>query len=180
LAGESFMNLEEKTIRTTLIHRGNFLVYENLEVLLPDGNVSSRDVLRHPGGVAILAYTEENKVLLAEQYRKALDEVTLEIPAGKIDNGENPLETAIRELEEETGYKSDNMTFLGKIATAPGFCDEYLYIYSAKDLKKGIKQGDEDEFINVREYFIDELKEMIKQGIIKDSKTLAALLYTMI
>ena len=174
------MDLIEKTLKTTLIHKGSFLVYENVEVLLPDGNIATRDILRHPGGVAIIAFTDNNKILLVEQYRKPLDEITLEIPAGKIDKGEDPLHTAKRELEEETGYKSDNIEFLGKIATAPGFCDEYLYIYSAKELRNGIKQGDEDEFINVKEYSLDELKSMIKQGIIKDGKTLAALLYTMI
>jgi len=104
----------------------------------------------------------------------------LEIPAGKIDKGESPEKSVVRELEEETGFKSDNIKFLGKIVTAPGFCDEYIHIYLAKDLKIGIKEGDEDEFINVKKFSMEEIKKMILNGEIYDSKTLSALLYVLI
>lgn len=174
------MNLIEKTIKTTTIYQGSFLKYENVQVELPDGNISNRDVIRHPGAVAIIAITEDDKILFVEQYRKALDKITLEIPAGKIEKGEAPEKTAVRELEEETGYKTEELEYLGKIVTAPGFCDEYIHIYLAKNLKTGVKEGDEDEFINVREFSIEEVKKMIANGKIYDSKTLSAILYILI
>lgn len=174
------MNLVEKTLKKSTVYEGDFLIYEKIQVELPDGNTANRDVIRHPGAVAVIAITEDNKVLFVEQYRKALDKITLEIPAGKIDKGESPEKSVVRELEEETGFKSDNIKFLGKIVTAPGFCDEYIHIYLAKDLKTGIKEGDEDEFINVKEFSMEEIKKMILNGEIYDSKTLSALLYVLI
>lgn len=174
------MNLVEKTLKRSTVYEGDFLKYEKIQVELPDGNTANRDVIRHPGAVAVIAITEDKKVLFVEQYRKALDKITLEIPAGKIDKGESPEKSVARELEEETGYKSDNIKFLGKIVTAPGFCDEYIHIYLAEDLKTGIKEGDEDEFINVKELSMDEIKKMILNGEIYDSKTLSALLYVLI
>lgn len=174
------MNLVEKTLKKSTVYEGDFLIYEKIQVELPDGNTANRDVIRHPGAVAVIAITEDNKVLFVEQYRKALDKITLEIPAGKIDKGESPEKSVVRELEEETGFKSDNIKFLGKIVTAPGFCDEYIHIYLAKDLKTGIKEGDEDEFINVKKFSMKEIKKMILNGEIYDSKTLSALLYVLI
>ena len=174
------MNLVEKTLKKSTVYEGDFLIYEKIQVELPDGNTANRDVIRHPGAVAVIAITEDNKMLFVEQYRKALDKITLEIPAGKIDKGESPEKSVVRELEEETGFKSDNIKFLGKIVTAPGFCDEYIHIYLAKDLKTGIKEGDEDEFINVKEFSMEEIKKMILSGEIYDSKTLSALLYVLI
>lgn len=168
------MNLFEKTIDDKLIHKGAFLEYRSLTVELPDGNISKRDVLKHPGGVTIVAIKDDGKVLMVEQFRKPLDLVTLELPAGKIEKGEDLKLCAMRELEEETGFKSGEFNYVGKIVTSPGFCDEYIYIYKAEKLYKGNKGGDEDEFINVHEYSIDEIKKMIKNGELVDAKSIAA------
>ena len=147
------MNLVEKIINEELKYEGNFLKFTSLDVELPDGNKGNRDIIRHPGASAILAFLDDETVLLVEQFRAALDRVLIEIPAGKLEKGEDPKVCAIRELEEETGFKSDN------------------------NLYKGVKGGDEDEFINVKAYKLSEIKEMIKQGEIIDAKTISAFMY---
>ncbi len=169
------MDLNEKTILAEEIYKGHFITVEKVYVELPNKNKSSRDIVRHPGGVAVIAETSDNKILFVEQFRKPIDSVLLEIPAGKIEKGEDPKECAIRELEEETGYKAHSFTFLGKIAMTPGFCDEMMYFYYAKDLYDGVKGGDEDEFINLKSYTLDEIDEMIKTGVIIDSKTISGM-----
>lgn len=171
------MNLNEKTLEEKLIHQGSFLTIVNQKVKLPDGNIAYRDIVRHPGGVAILAFVDEDTIILVEQFRKPLDKEMIEIPAGKIDKNEEPINCAKRELEEETGYIPGDIKYLGKFATAPGFCDEYIYLFKAIDLKKGTIGGDEDEFINVMTASITEIKEMIKIGKIQDAKTIAAMSY---
>ena len=114
---------------------------------------------------------------MVEQFRKAIDEIILEIPAGKIEKGEDIKLCGIRELEEETGYRAKNFEYLGKIVTAPGFTDEYIYLYKATELYKGEVNRDEDEFINVKSYTIDDIKKMVKNGEVIDGKTIAALSY---
>ncbi|MHC1682592.1 MAG: NUDIX hydrolase [Clostridiaceae bacterium] len=168
------MDLFEKTLEDTLIHKGKVIEYRILTVELPDGNATTRDVIRHPGGVAILAFKDEETILLVEQFRKPLDIVTLELPAGKIEKGEDTKICAIRELEEETGYKAENFDYVGKVAVSPGFCDEYIYIYKATGLYQGTAGGDDDEFINVKEVKIKDLKTMIQNGELEDGKTLSA------
>lgn len=171
------MNLEEKTMQEELKYEGSFIKVVKQVVKLPDGNTSIRDIVRHPGGVAVIALLEDDTILLVEQYRKSIDKVTLELPAGKRENGEDPKICGMRELEEETGLKAEKFEFLGKIATSPGFCDEYIYLYKAEKLYKGQINRDEDEFINVKRIKIKEFKEMIKRGDITDAKTIAALSY---
>lgn len=171
------MNLEEKTMQEELKYEGSFIKVVKQVVKLPDGNTSIRDIVRHPGGVAVIALLEDDTILLVEQYRKPIDKVTLELPAGKRENGEDPKICGMRELEEETGLKAEKFEFLGKIATSPGFCDEYIYLYKAEKLYKGQINRDEDEFINVKRIKIKEFKEMIKRGDITDAKTIAALSY---
>ncbi|SHJ58757.1 ADP-ribose pyrophosphatase [Clostridium cavendishii DSM 21758] len=171
------MKLEEELLEEKLIHKGSFLTVVNQKVKLPNGKIGFRDIIKHPGAVAIVAFSEENKIILIEQFRKALDEIILEIPAGKLDNTEEPIKAAIRELKEETGYIADKVEYLGKFVTAPGFCDEIIYIFKATNLTKGKTSLDEDEFINVKAYSINEIKAMIKKGYIKDAKTIAAFGY---
>ena len=171
------MNLEEKTIEEDLKYEGSFIKVVKQVVKLPDGNTSTRDIVRHPGGVAVAALFDDDTILLVEQYRKPIDKVTLELPAGKRENGEDPKTCGIRELEEETGLKAEKFEFLGKIATSPGFCDEYIYLYKAEGLYKGQINRDDDEFINVKKIKIKEFKEMIRRGEITDAKTIAALSY---
>lgn len=171
------MNLEEKTIEEDLKYEGSFIKVVKQVVKLPDGNTSTRDIVRHPGGVAVAALFDDDTILLVEQYRKPIDKVTLELPAGKRENGDDPKICGIRELEEETGLKAEKFEFLGKIAISPGFCDEYIYLYKAEGLYKGQINRDDDEFINVKKIKITEFKEMIRRGEITDAKTIAVLSY---
>lgn len=171
------MDLNEKIINEELKYEGNFLKFVSIDVELPDGNKGNRDVIRHPGASAVLAFLDEETVLLVEQFRVALDRVLLEIPAGKLEKGEDPKVCAYRELEEETGYKSENIEYLGTIATGAGFTDEQIHIYKATNLYKGVKGGDDDEFIEAKPYKLKEIKEMIKDGRIIDTKTISAFMY---
>ncbi len=169
------MNLFEKTLSSETVYIGSIFNVEKLNVLLPDGNNSSRDVIRHNGGIGIIAQKDDGKFILVEQFRKPIDSVLLEIPAGKLEKGENPKECALRELEEETGYKANKIEFLGKIVMAPGFADEYIHLYYATNLCKGVSGGDDDEFINVYEFDLDEINELINNGKIFDSKTISGI-----
>ncbi|GIM27933.1 ADP-ribose pyrophosphatase [Clostridium polyendosporum] len=170
-------DLYEKTIKEELVYQGDYLTIVNSIVELPNGKQAKRDMIRHPGAVAILAFIDDDKILMVEQFRKPVEKILLEIPAGKINIGEDPLQCAKRELEEETGYKSDSFVYLGKFAPAPGFCDEYIHLFKATKLASGKACFDDDEFINVKIYSIKEIKNMIKEGKIEDAKTMASLIY---
>ncbi|WP_409069867.1 NUDIX hydrolase [Clostridium sp. FAM 1755] len=171
------MNFYEKTLDEQEIYKGKIINVVKQKVKLPNGKESFREIVKHPGAVAILAYKDNNTVLLLNQFRKAIDKHILEIPAGKIENGEDIKDSAIRELEEETGYKAGNMEYLGKIVTSPGFTNEYIYIYRGTNLYKG-REGiqDEDEFIDLLEVNIEKLKEYIKSGEVIDGKTISAVM----
>ena len=171
------MKFYETTLKETSIYNGNYLNLINIEVELPNGNLSNRDIIKHPGACAIIPFINENEVILVEQFRKPLERTLLEIPAGKLNKNEPPITCAHRELEEETGYKAKNMIYLGKIATAPGFCDEIIHLFKATNLYNGTKSCDEDEFTNVKFFTLDEVKHMIKQGEIIDTKTISILAY---
>jgi ADP-ribose pyrophosphatase len=169
------MDLTEKTLDNKNIYKGKIIEVNLKTVQLPNGKKSEREIVNHPGGVAILAYKDKDTILLVEQFRKPVEQKLLELPAGKIEKGEEIEICGIRELEEETGYKANKFKYLGKIVTSPGFCDEYIYIYKAEDLYKGnMELQDEDEFINVKELKVDKVKEMIKKGEIVDAKTISA------
>ena len=125
----------------------------------------------------MIPVTEEGKILMVRQYRNALDRFTLEIPAGKLDSPDEPtLDCAARELEEETGYRAESMEFLISVNTTIAFCDEHIDIYLARDLKPSHQHLDEDEVIQVEEWELKDLKEMIFSGKITDAKTMAAIL----
>lgn len=171
------MDLQEKIIKEQLIYKGNFLDMVNMDVILPDGKSASRDIVKHPGATAIIAFLDEENIILVEQFRLALNRIMLEIPAGKIDKNEETKECAKRELQEETGYIANNLEYLGCIATAPGFCDEIIYLYKATDLTLGNKNEDEDEFTNVKVMNINKVKEMIRKGEIVDGKTISIFTY---
>ncbi|WP_251859505.1 NUDIX hydrolase [Clostridium sp. Marseille-Q2269] len=171
------MNFYEKTLEEHEIYKGKIINVVKQKVKLPNGKESFREIVRHPGAVAIVAYKDEKKLLLIKQFRKAIDKEIFEIPAGKIEKGEEAKNSALRELEEETGYKAENIEYLGKIVTSPGFSDEYIYIYKAFNLYKGNEgMQDEDEFIDLTEIHIDKLKEYIKNGNIIDGKTISAIM----
>ncbi|WP_446899373.1 NUDIX hydrolase [Clostridium sp. LBM24168] len=172
------MNFVEKTIDKKLIYKGKIIEVNMYNVMLPNGKYGSREIVNHPGGVAILTYKDENTLIFVEQFRKPFEKTILEIPAGKIESGEEPEICGKRELEEETGYKARSFKYLGKIITSPGFCDEIIYIYEARNLYKGRNDiGDKDEFINLKEIKVDRVKEMIKSGEIVDAKTISAFMF---
>lgn len=171
------MDLNEKIINSEILFEGSFLKMDRLTVILPDGKEATRDVVRHPGAVAVVAMVDDENIIVVEQFRAALNKTLIEIPAGKLEKGEDPLECAKRELEEETGFIPGEIEYLGKIATGPGFTDEIIYIYKASDLVKGTKGGDEDEFIDIKTISLENLKKMIRDGEIIDAKTISSIAY---
>lgn len=145
------------------------------EITLPDGKTALRDVVKNRGAAAILAVEENGKILFVRQYRHPAGENMLEIPAGLIEPGEEPLTCAKRELEEETSFKAGKITFILKLFSSPGFSNEQLYIYLAEDLQKGRLNLDSDEFIDIEYYSFDDAVAMIFNGEITDAKTIAAI-----
>ncbi|MBO1578983.1 NUDIX hydrolase [Bacillus sp. XF8] len=172
-------NLAERTVATEPIFDGKVIKVRVDEVVLPNGEVSKREIVNHPGAVAIIAVTDEEKIVLVEQYRKALEKEIVEIPAGKLEPGEKPEITAIRELEEETGYVCNKMEFITSFYTSPGFADEILYVYKATGLKKKENKAalDEDEFVELMEVSLEEAVELMKNQRIHDAKTMFAVQY---
>ena len=171
------MDLKEDILEEKLIYKGSFIDVLNIKVELPNGKSTARDIIKHPGATAVIAFIDEENIILVEQFRLALNKNLLEIPAGKLDKGEEPIKCAKRELQEETGYIANNLEYLGTIATAPGFCDEIIYLYKASNLTIGNKNEDDDEFTNVKIININKVKEMIKNGEIIDGKTISILSY---
>ncbi|GGM22331.1 ADP-ribose diphosphatase [Paraliobacillus quinghaiensis] len=170
---------EEKTIATTQIFNGKIINLQLDEVTLPNGETSKREIIRHPGGVGIIAVTDENKILFVEQYRKPLDKSLVEIPAGKLEPDEKPEVTAKRELEEETGYTTDKLELVTSFYTSPGFADELLYIYYTDKLVP-IKEKmalDEDEFVELVELTLEEAEALMIENKIHDAKTVYAITY---
>ncbi len=171
-------NLTEETQSTTEIFKGNVIALEIDTVRLPNGETATREIIRHPGAVAILAITTDKKMVFVEQYRKPIGAILFEIPAGKIDDGEtNPLVTAKRELEEETDYRAEKWQRLTSLYTAPGFADEVIHIYEATKLTiaSNALKLDDDEFLNVHLLSLDEAKQLIGSQKIVDAKTVFAI-----
>ncbi|ARD49407.1 ADP-ribose pyrophosphatase [Sporosarcina sp. P37] len=173
------MKFEERTLSTKQIFAGKIISLQVDEVELPDGKLAKRELVKHPGAVAIIALTEDKKIVLVEQFRKALERTMLEIPAGKIEPGEEPELTARRELEEETGYRAKSFKYLQTFSTSPGFADEIIHLYIAENLVRieHPAAGDEDEFIEVLEVSVKEAEELIANERIYDAKTVAAVWY---
>ena len=144
---------------------------------IPNGNVAKWDLIDHKGAAAVVAVGEDGKLLMVRQYRNALERETLEIPAGGLNGREEPTETAaMRELEEETGYTCDHLELLNSIYTTVAFCNEKIDIYLARNLKKGMQHLDEDEVLQVEAHSLEELKQMIFDCRIQDSKTICGIL----
>ncbi|SHJ48506.1 NUDIX hydrolase [Paramaledivibacter caminithermalis] len=167
----------ERTIKSDKLYQGKIINLRIDTVELPDQKYSKREIVEHPGAVAVIPITEDNKIVMVKQYRKSVEEYLLEVPAGKLEIGEEPLDCAKRELLEETGYKSDNLQYIFKFYTSPGFCNETISIFLAKDLIVDVAQPDEDEYIEIEKYDIDELIEKINKEEIKDAKTIISILY---
>lgn len=169
------MTFEERTIKKEEIYSGKVIKVEKHEVELPNGKITSREVVKHQGAVAVIA-VKDNKVLLIKQYRKAMEEVLIEVPAGKVEPGESRVDTAARELEEETGYTSDELEALYDFYVSPGFCDELITLFYAGELvESNTLEPDEDEFIEKIWVPIENIAELLKSGQIRDAKTIIAL-----
>jgi ADP-ribose pyrophosphatase len=169
------MEFGEKTLNSKVVYDGRIVTVKLDDVEVSDGHKSFREVVVHNGGVVIVAKKDEDTVLLVKQYRYPLNSVNIELPAGKLEIGENPDEACKRELEEETGYRAKTWKSLGYINTTPGICTEKLYLYYASDLEFVGEHPDEGEIIKCFEYKIKDVFEMIKRGEINDAKTICAL-----
>ncbi len=160
----------------TLIAKGAIIDYYQDTIQIPNGNTANWDFIKHKGAAACVAVKENGNLIMVRQYRNALERETIEIPAGGINPGEDMQTAALRELEEETGYKAGKSSFLLSIRTTVAFCNERIDIYLAEDLTPGEQELDEDEYVDIVEYSLDELLAMIDDGTIQDSKTISALL----
>ncbi len=168
--------MHEKVLTTERIYSGRIVTLDIAEVELPDGQHQKREIIRHPGAVAVIAFDADRRVLLVRQFRSAAAKIMLEIPAGLLNPAESPLDAASRELQEETGYKPGKIESLGGFYVAPGYTTEYIHLFIATDLIESRLPADEDEFIEVERYMLDETVAMIDRGDISDSKTIIGLL----
>lgn len=168
--------LAERPLTEDVAWTGRIFNVDRLRIQLPDGRNAIRDVVRHPGAVAVVALTDEGRICLVRQYRTALGRVTVEIPAGKLAAGEDPLECASRELLEETGMEAEKIAYLTTIASSAGFCDELIHIYMATGLSFSKSSPDADEFINVDLVEVGELVDAVLDGRIEDAKTVVGAL----
>ena len=169
------MNFEEKTLNSKVVYEGKVVTVLKDDVEVADGHKSFREVILHSGGVVIAALKDSDTILLVIQYRYPLKHVNLELPAGKLEIGEDPNEACKRELEEETGYRAKVWKSLGYINTTPGICTEKLYLYLARDLEFVGEHPDEGEILKCCEYNLKDVFDMIQNGEINDAKTICAL-----
>lgn len=165
-------------IKRELVHKGAIIELNDDTMQLPDGRIEHFDFIYHKGAAAVVPVLENGNILMVKQHRNAIDSYTLEIPAGGKNGVDEPtLDCAYRELEEETGYYTDkcNLELLISLYTTVAFCNEKIDIYVAKNLVKTSQHLDDDEYIDVYEYSVDELMEKIYSGEIVDAKTIAAI-----
>lgn len=174
--------LEEKQLTTKQYYKNSFLKVTEDDIKLPNDAQAKRVVVHHPGGVNLIALDEQKRLILVEQNRYPVQKAILETPAGKIEPGESTMITAKRELEEETGYTCESLEMIGRFATSPGFCNEYIENFFAINLKKLDYEvaGDEDEFINLYHVTKEEALKLVDEGRICDFKTIYAIQYLII
>lgn len=168
--------MDEKILGSTRVYDGKLVKVDKLTVQLPDNATALREVVQHPGAVAIVPIDAENNVLLVRQFRIAANKSLLEIPAGTLEPGEQPDLAAVREMREETGYHPGQIQPIGGIYAAPGYTTEYIHLYYATDLTESPLDQDEDEFIELIRMPYAEALRLIEKGDIEDSKTVAGLL----
>lgn len=169
----------EKTIKSDTIYDGKILKLRVDTVELENKRYSKREIVDHQKGVGIIAFDGDNKLWMVSQYRKAIDKVTLEIPAGLVDPGELPIETAKRELQEEVGFYPEKISYLFDMHASPGFTNDKLSFFVAEDLKESELEQDEDENIESKSYPVEELYQMVENGEITDAKTIIAIFYAL-
>ncbi|KIN31971.1 ADP-ribose pyrophosphatase [Bacillus subtilis] len=176
---EEMKSLEEKTIAKEQIFSGKVIDLYVEDVELPNGKASKREIVKHPGAVAVLAVTDEGKIIMVKQFRKPLERTIVEIPAGKLEKGEEPEYTALRELEEETGYTAKKLTKITAFYTSPGFADEIVHVFLAEELSvlEEKRELDEDEFVEVMEVTLEDALKLIESREVYDAKTAYAIQY---
>lgn len=170
------MTYEEKTLSSEMLYRGKILNLRRDKVLAVGEVETYREIVEHLGGVTLAAITDEGKMVMVRQYRKAANKVVLEAPAGKMEAGEDPMLTALRELKEETGYTAGHLEHLTSFYSSIGYSEEFLHLYLATDLTPGETDFDDTEAIEVEEVDLEELRQMVLSGTIEDGKTIAAIL----
>lgn len=174
---ENIMSDEIKRLKRELKFKGKIIDFYQDTMEINGDHTVIWDFIKHKGAAAVVPVTADGKILMVRQYRNALERYTLEIPAGALDAEDEPgQECAARELEEETGYRSENMEWLITLRTTVAFCNEKIEVYVAKDLIPSKQHLDEDEFIDLKAYSIEELKEKVFTGEIEDAKTVASLM----
>ncbi len=177
-AMEQLQNLDlvEKRLDRKVVYQGMSYQLWLDRLLLPNGVQMMREHLHHPGGVAVLAVDESGRCAMVRQYRHPIEQITLEIPAGKLDKlpHETPLHAAHRELREETGFVAEQMISLGQVYPSPGLLDEVLYLFLARGLQKDAQELDEDEFIHVEWMDVAQLEDQLADGTVNDVKALCA------
>lgn len=171
-------HLTEKTLSSETIFKGRLLEVRRDEVQLPDGTTTIREYIRHPGAVVMVPLRDDGRIIFLRQFRYALDRVMVELPAGKVDAGEDPAETARRELAEEIGATCQKLVRLGLIHPCIGYSDEQIVVYLAQGLQWAEAEAEADEFVEPFELPLEEALELIEQGKITDVKTIIALYWT--
>ena len=170
------MELKETMVSTETVYKGIIVNVLRDKAKLIDGRITNREVVEHPGGVCVFALDNEGKVILVRQYRYPMQEVVLELPAGKLEKGEDPSDSGLRELGEETGLVPQTYLPMGVSFSSPGIMEEKIYYFFATDLVQGPVHPDDGEFLEVVRVPYEELLEMARKGEIKDAKTLVAIL----
>ncbi len=172
------MIFEEKTVSTEEIFSGKILRVRLDKVAMPDGKLANREIVEHPGGVGIVALTDDDEVILVKQFRKPFEKAIYEVPAGKLEKDEKDDHRAcgIRELSEETGCAAEKFEYLGYMYPSPGFTDEVTHLYLATGLTKGETHPDPDEYLDIEYIPLNKVKEMIMNNEINDAKTVFGVL----
>lgn len=170
--------MKYKLLKSEILFKGKVFDHQVDEIEYESGNKGIREIAIHPGGAVVVPVKDDGKIILVKQFRYPLQKTLIELPAGKLDKDEDPLVCATRELEEETGYKAEEIKKLGKIYTAPGYCTEILHIYSAKGLTAGNHNREEGELeMEILELSLNEIEIMISNGEITDAKTIVGIFY---
>ena len=168
--------MDEKTVEQKSVYKGRIINLRVDKVLLPNGRKALREIVEHPGAVAVVPVLPDERIVLVRQFRKPVEESLLEIPAGKLEKGESAETCAMRELEEETGFRAGKLEKILKFLPSPGFSDECIHLFKATELQKGRKNTEDDELIEQVFLSVSETVKLIEEGKIKDGKTIIGIL----